>query len=399
MNSGQMTPLQITSYTLTTALGAGTEANWQSLMSRQSALEPCSFDGITDMPAHVGQIKSLDDAALKNQWSRYDCRNNRLAWLALQPDCFIDNVNQAIKKYGSHRVGLFIGTSTSGIHKTEQAYASVDPSTDRLPDWYDYEMTHNVYSVVNFVSRYLGLTGIAASISTACSSSAKVFASAQRAIINGLCDAAIVGGVDTLCATTLYGFNSLQLVAPQACQPSDKNRCGISIGEAGGFALLEPPQESDSPRLLGYGESSDAYHMSSPHPEGRGALQAMKSALYKARLTPQEIQYINLHGTGTVANDAAEAKAICKLFGSTLPCSSTKGWMGHTLGAAGMVEAAISLLCIQYQMIPGTLNTKEIDPDIKACIVLDNQFRQVENVISNSFGFGGSNCSLIFGTP
>lgn len=393
-----MTPLQITSYTITTALGNGLEANWRSLMSSQSGLQPCSFDNIADIQTYVGHIPSLDQQHLDGQWSRYDCRNNRLALLALQQDNFIDTVNSAIEKYEAHRIGLFLGTSTSGIHSTEQAYAAIDPNTEPLPDWYHYATTHNVYSVVDFVAHYLGVTGIGASISTACSSSAKVFASAQRAISNGLCDAVIVGGVDTLCATTLYGFNSLQLVAPQSCRPCDTNRCGISIGEAGGFALVESFQEPGAPGLLGYGESSDAYHMSSPHPDGQGALQAMKSALYNAKLTPQDIQYANLHGTGTVVNDIAESKAIYNLFGSTLPCSSTKGGTGHTLGAAGIVEAVISLQCIQHQMIPGTLNTKEIDPQINAWIVQNNQPQKINNVISNSFGFGGSNCSLIFGT-
>jgi 3-oxoacyl-[acyl-carrier-protein] synthase-1 len=213
---------------------------------------------------------------------------------------------------------------------------------------------------------------------------------------SGLCDAAVVGGVDSLCLTTLYGFNSLQLVSPDPCCPCAPDRAGISIGEAAGFALLE--RDADAAyTLLGYGESSDAHHMSSPHPEGEGARLAMQAALHSAGLEAADIDYINLHGTGTMVNDLAESKAVVGVFADTTPCSSTKGWTGHTLGAAGIVEAALGLLCVEHGFMPQTLNTGQLDAALEANILLTPRSEPVRRVLSNSFGFGGSNCSLILG--
>jgi 3-oxoacyl-[acyl-carrier-protein] synthase-1 len=236
-------------------------------------------------------------------------------------------------------------------------------------------------------------------ISTACSSSAKVFAAAQRYIDAGLCDAALVGGVDSLCLTTLYGFNSLQLVSEQPCRPSDARRNGLSLGEAAGFTLLMRASDDDrgDVQLCGYGESSDAYHMSSPHPDGLGAQLAMQSALDRAGLSARDIDYINLHGTATPANDLAEGKAIAAMFGSDTPCSSTKGWIGHTLGAAGISEALFSLLAIRHGFLPQSLNTEQPDPAIPCRILTAREDRAPRRVLSNSFGFGGTNCSLILG--
>ena len=229
-------------------------------------------------------------------------------------------------------------------------------------------------------------------------SSAKVFASASRAISAGLCDAAIVGGVDSLCMTTLYGFSSLELLSTQACRPSDISRDGISIGEGAGFALLEKTDFGNTGMaLLGYGESSDAHHMSTPHPEGKGAISAMQEALSRANLEPYQIDYINLHGTSTKSNDAAEGQAVFALFGNNTAASSTKGWTGHTLGAAGMTEAIISALCVENNMVPCSLNTTQIDPSIPIQVLKEHQHKPINRVLSNSFGFGGSNCSLIIG--
>jgi 3-oxoacyl-[acyl-carrier-protein] synthase-1 len=223
----------------------------------------------------------------------------------------------------------------------------------------------------------------------------------------GLIDAAIVGGVDTLCLTTLYGFNSLNLLSTQACRPYDKDRDGISIGEAAAFALVERAPDTqtstpvksttstDSILLLGIGESSDAYH-----PEGLGANMAMKQALQTAGLKPSDIDYINLHGTATPSNDAAEAKAVRAVFEhehKDVPCSSSKGATGHTLGAAGAVEAVICALALQNDFIPGGLNTQAIDTELKLNYQLQNRPQALQRVMSNSFGFGGTNCSLIFG--
>ncbi|MCB1771669.1 MAG: beta-ketoacyl-[acyl-carrier-protein] synthase II, partial [Candidatus Competibacteraceae bacterium] len=209
---------------------------------------------------------------------------------------------------------------------------------------------------------------------------------------------AVVGGVDSLCLTTLYGFNALGLASTQVCRPWDRERDGLSIGEAAGFALLEWVEPGDGCiHLLGYGESSDAYHMTAAHPEGAGAALAMEQALAHAGLQPEQVDYINLHGTATVLNDAAEDKAVLRVFGPGTPCSSTKGWTGHTLGAAGIVEALLVGLCLEQGFIPGTLNTRQRDPNLGAGVVLHNQEKTLRIAMSNSFGFGGTNCSLLFG--
>lgn len=389
---GKMNPLRITNYTYTSCLGAGRQANWDGICAGRSGLKPCDFFQIADLTTWIGEVAGLD-TTLPPDLQEFDCRNNRLAWLALQQDDFFHTATTAIARYGAERVGIFIGTSTSGIHQTELAYFE---SQDPLPDWYNYRTTHNVSSVAAFVQQAVGASGPMMAISTACSSSAKVFASAQRAIDTGLCDAAIVGGVDSLCLTTLYGFHSLQLVSPDKCKPFDRQRSGISIGEAGGFALLEKSKNAGL-YLLGYGESGDAYHMSSPHPEGEGAQLAMATALRKAGLEANAIDYINLHGTGTQANDNAEAKAVQQLFGTTIPASSTKGWTGHTLGAAGIVEACIGLDAIIHGYLPQNLHLQEPDEGMAIALLKHPEARPITRILSNSFGFGGSNCSLILG--
>jgi 3-oxoacyl-[acyl-carrier-protein] synthase-1 len=268
-----------------------------------------------------------------------------------------------------------------------------------LPDDFCYSSTQNSFSVADFVRRALGLEGPAAVISCACSSSAKVFGSAWRMIEADLIDAAVVGGVDSLCLTTLYGFHSLQLTATGPCRPFDVARDGISISEAAAFALLERPAASldaDEVSLIGIGESSDAYHMSSPHPQGLGARAAMLAALESARLDCGQIDYINLHGTGTPSNDSAESQAVAAVFGGTTPCSSTKGATGHALGAAGALEAAISALALQHQFMPAGSNTTQVDPTLTVAYLRANRTGAISRVLSNSFGFGGTNCSLVF---
>jgi 3-oxoacyl-[acyl-carrier-protein] synthase-1 len=394
-----MTPLLLSAFTAVNALGCGNVATYDALRNRQSGLRPCRLP-FADLDTHVGEVVGLDDVSLPPHLAHYDCRNNRLAYLGLQHDGFLQAVAAARERYGAGRIAVILGTSTSGILQTETAFRQRDPVTGALPEWYDYQHTHNIFSSGDFVRNILQLTGPAYVISTACSSSAKVFASAHRLMTLGLCDAVVVGGVDSLCATTLYGFSSLELVAREPCRPADANRGGISIGEAAGYALLEWPDSGsheNAPALLGCGESSDAYHMSTPHPEGAGALSAMQRALSSAGLTPQDIDYINLHGTASRANDAIEDLAVNRVFGNGTPCSSTKGWTGHTLGAAGITEAVIACLSLERSLIPGSLNTNEVDPAFASWVVVENREQVVTRVLSNSFGFGGSNCSLIFG--
>jgi len=389
----------LTTFTAVNALGRGTAAVAEALAAGRSGLKPCTFENVK-LETHVGEVAGLDDLPVSERLAEFDCRNNRLAALALEQDGFATRVAQAREQYGPRRIAVILGTSTSGILETERAYRQRDPQTGALPAGYRFATTHTLYASTDFVRRALELEGPAAMVSTACSSSSKVFASAWRLMDQGLCDAAVVGGVDSLCRNTLYGFASLDLVGREPCRPCDAQRGGISIGEAAGFALLEHPQRAGAHSgvaLLGYGESSDAYHMSTPHPEGAGAALAMQRALARAALAPQAIDYINMHGTASQVNDSMEDKAISTVFGTNTACSSTKGWTGHALGAAGITEAVISALCIQRGFMPGCLNTRAIDPGFTSKVLLTNQSGTVQRVLSNSFGFGGSNCSLIFG--
>ena len=384
---------------MTSCIGTGLGPTLATIREQRSGLAPCTFETV-DLPTYVGEVRDVDEVLIEQDLAAFDCRNNRLAQMGLQQDGFADAVKTAIGKYGSDRVGVFMGTSTSGIHQTELAYRRLDPVTGALPADFVYAKTQNTYSVADFTRTYFKLTGPAVAISSACSSSAKVFGSARRMIEAGLIDAAIVGGVDSLCLTTLYGFNSLGLLSQQACRPYDAQRDGISIGEAAAFTLLERmPEKLDENAvlLLGVGESSDAFHMSSPHPEGLGAKIAMEAALNMAGLEAADIDYINLHGTATQSNDAAESKAISAVFGSDKPCSSTKGATGHTLGAAGGIEAVICALALQNDLVPGGLNTHEVDPKLRVHYLRTNKEQRLTRVLSNSFGFGGTNCSLIFG--
>jgi len=394
-----LNPLWIPHFTATSAIGRGLSQTLDALRNRRGGLAPCTFDTV-DLPTFIGEVAGVDAVQLPAHLAAFDCRNNRLAFLGLVQDGFADAVAAAARRHGPQRVGVFLGTSTSGIYQTELAYRRRDPADGSLPADFDYACTHNTFSVADFARRCLGLAGPAVVVSSACSSSAKVFASARRMLAAGLIDAAVVGGVDSLCLTTLYGFNSLGLMSPRACRPFDAGRDGISIGEAAAFALLERAPEhlgSEAVLLLGVGESSDAYHMSSPHPDGLGARLAMQQALQDAGLDAADIDYINLHGTATPSNDAAETKAVGDVFGPGTPCSSTKGATGHTLGAAGGLEAVICALALRNGLMPGGLNTRQRDPLLPLNYLVDNREQPVRRVLSNSFGFGGTNCSLVFG--
>jgi 3-oxoacyl-[acyl-carrier-protein] synthase-1 len=213
----------------------------------------------------------------------------------------------------------------------------------------------------------------------------------------GLIDAAVVGGVDTLCMTTLYGFRSLELLSTDVCRPWDARRNGLSLGEGGSFALLQRDDDAPAAWLLGCGESSDGHHMSSPHPEGAGAVDAMRAALADAGLQPDQVDYLNLHGTGTRNNDAAEDMAVCEVFGRDTLASSTKGLTGHALGAAGAVEAAIALIALRHGFVPPGVHCEQPDPTLHARYQRDAVDTRLAVAASNSFGFGGSNSCLLFG--
>ena len=392
-----MNPLVLKSFTATSALGRGLEATRTSLRAQRSGLAPCRFETVS-LETCVGEVPGVDEIALPGELAEFDCRNNRLASLAFSQDGFAEQVASSVARYGARRVGVFLGTSTSGVLETELAYRRRDPQTGALPEGFSYHGTHNTFSLAAFAQRALRLAGPAAVISCACSSSAKVFASAARAIAVGLIDAAVVGGVDSLCLTALYGFHALQLVSRGPCRPFDAARDGISIGEAAAFALLERADDTtgaEAVLLVGTGESSDAYHMSSPPPDGRGARAAMLQALAAARLEPPDIGYINFHGTGTPSNDAAEGAAVASVLGREAPGSSTKGATGHTLGAAGALEAVICALALEGGFMPAGVNTTQVDPTLPVNYLRENRNARLRRVMSNSFGFGGSNCCLI----
>jgi 3-oxoacyl-[acyl-carrier-protein] synthase-1 len=391
-----MKPAAVSAFTLVSALGAGLPATLQALQQGRSGLQQRDFETAV-LGAWLGAVDGLDAIDWPAPLAAYDCRNNRLAEAGLRADGFAQAVLRTRERFGAGRIGVFLGTSTSGILQTELAYRRRDPATGALPADLHYAQTHNTYSVARYVRERLGLRGPACVVSTACSSSAKVFGQAARLIELGLIDAAVVGGVDSLCLTTLYGFHALELVAPDICRPWDAQRKGLSIGEAAAFALLERDAATPAAWLLGCGESSDGHHMSSPHPEGAGAALAMRQALAQAGRQPHEVDYINLHGTGTPGNDAAEARAVFDVFGPDTPCSSSKGYTGHTLGAAGGVEAVVSLLALQHGLLPAGLNVRELDPALRTHYLLEPLLRPVGLVASNSFGFGGSNACLLFG--
>jgi 3-oxoacyl-[acyl-carrier-protein] synthase-1 len=391
-----MKPVAIGAHTVVTALGAGLAATRSALLEGRSGLTHRGFETAT-LDTWLGVVDAIDDVRLPAALSRYDCRNNRLAELALNCDDFAGQVRRAAARHGAARVAVILGTSTSGILHSEVAYRQRDPASGALPAWLHYAGTHDNASLARYVQAALGLRGPAFVISTACSSGAKAYASAARLMALGVIDAAVVGGVDTLCMTTLYGFNALELLSADICRPWDVRRNGLSLGEGAAFALLQRDDPQPAAWLLGCGESSDGHHMSSPHPDGAGAALAMRAALDDAALAPQDVHYLNLHGTGTPNNDAAEDAAVCAVFGRELPVSSTKGATGHTLGAAGAVEAAITLLALQHGFVPPGLNLLQRDAALHARYVAEPQSRPVKVAASNSFGFGGSNACLVFG--
>ena len=386
-------PIFITAHTATSALGRGLAAHLDSLREERSGLRENDFTG-EPLACAIGRVSDLEQAALPEAYAAYECRNNRLAWLGIEADGFLDRARAAVGRYGAERVALLVATSTSSIGATEEAYARLDEG--RFPGDLRRPQIHTPHSLGLFLEHVLGTRGPCLTTATACSSSAKIFAKAERMIRLGIVDAAILAGVDSLCGSVLFGFNSLELVAPEPCRPFDVRRCGISIGEAAGFALVERKASEAAPKLVGWGESSDAHHMSTPHPEGLGARLALEGALARAGIAATDVDYINLHGTATPKNDEVEAGVVSTAFSARTRASSSKGWSGHTLGAAGILESVICLLAIEHGLVPGTLNCEQPDPVCGPQLALRNESADVRIALTNSFGFGGSNCTLAF---
>ena len=329
-------------------------------------------------------------------------RNNQLLLEAAQQ--IRDDIDQAIQTYGRERIGVVLGTSTSGIDEASRGLAHYIRE-QRFPAEYDYRQ-QELGAPANFLADWLQLSGPAYVISTACTSSARALMSAQRLLDLGVCDAVLCGGVDSLCKLTLNGFSALEAVSGQRCNPFSVNRNGINIGEAAVLFLMSKNVGDSQPiALLGSGASSDAHHISAPEPTGRGALQAMRKALSRANLQPQQIDYLNLHGTATQHNDAMESLAVVTLFPAGVPCSSTKPMTGHTLGAAGALEAAFCWLSLsagnREHALPPHVWDGQPDPDLPALKWVTPADRLASiaprYLMSNSFAFGGNNVSLIIG--
>jgi 3-oxoacyl-[acyl-carrier-protein] synthase-1 len=386
-------PLAVTARSATSGLGAGIAAHINALSRERGGLRHNDFSS-APLDCFIGRVEGIEDVELPRAFAHWDCRNNRLAWLGLQQDGLLDATATAVARHGATRVAMVLGTSTTSIGATEDAYRRLDHG--RFPEDLRRPEIHTPHSLAAFVADATGIAGPALTISTACSSSAKVFASAERLLRLGLVDAALVGGVDTLCDSVLFGFHSLELVSPQGCRPFDIRRNGISIGEAAAFALLERVDAApEAPRFVGYGESSDAHHMSTPHPEARGAASALDDALARAGIDAGRVDYINLHGTATPKNDEVEARLLPR-FPSRTRASSTKGFTGHTLGAAGALEAVIALLALEHGIVPPNLGCGDPMPEAATWLALEPTGQRIDVALSNSFGFGGNNACLVF---
>ncbi len=399
-NLPPLPPVAITATALVCAAGVGREALACALREQRSALRPNAF-GAAPVPTFVGEVAGLDAVQLPSapsDVSALDCRNHRIAWLGLQADGFAEQVALAVARVGAQRVGVVVGTTTSSIGASEQAYRSLD-AEGRVPDAMRLPELHHMHALGLFVQRALALHGPSLTVSTACSSSAKAFAVAQRWLHLNLCDEVVVGGADSLCGSVLQGFRALQLVSPEPCRPFDAQRRGLNLGEASGFALVQRVDDAPpgAPRLLAVGESSDAHHMTAPQPEGSSIEAALRVALARAGLAPGDIDYLNLHGTATSQNDAVEAAMIARVFPASLHASSTKGCTGHTLGSAGIIEAIVCLMAMEQGFKPGTVGTRGLDEVCGPQIRIDGKAGAVRHAVSNAFGFGGTNAVLVFG--
>ncbi|WP_043762338.1 beta-ketoacyl-[acyl-carrier-protein] synthase family protein [Aeromonas taiwanensis] len=385
----------IAAYGLVSALGAGRDASAEALKAWHDA-------GVSPLDRHrtplldgrltpVGQVED-ELPAIPSALAPYASRNNQLLLAALAQ--IRPALDQALATFGRDRVGLVLGTSTAGIGEAELAVAAARRG-EAVPPEFDYRQ-QELGSPSEFLARHLGLTGPAWTISTACSSSARAFISGQRLLAAGLVDAVLVGGADSLCGLTLNGFDSLESLSGEQCQPFDLARQGINIGEGAALFLLS--REPAPLALLGVGESSDAWHISAPHPEGIGAEAAMRMALAQGGIGPEEVGYLNLHGTATRLNDAMESQAVHRLFGNRVPCSSTKALTGHTLGAAGAIEAALACLLLERALPLPPQRVTSADPALAPIrLVSGTTHLAAPRVLSNSFAFGGNNVSLLLG--
>lgn len=385
----------IAAYGLISALGEGRDASAEALLAWQAeGITPLTRHNQTLLDGRLTPVGRVEDALpeIPAALAPYASRNNRLLLAALAQ--IRPALDKALAEFGPARVGLVLGTSTAGIGEAELAIAAARRG-EAIPPAFDYRQ-QELGSPSEFLARYLDIFGPAYTLSTACSSSARAFISGQRMLAAGLVDAVIVGGADSLCGLTINGFDSLESLSGTLCQPFDNGRQGINIGEGAALFLLS--KQPAPLALLGAGESSDAWHISAPHPDGVGAEAAMQMALAQAGIAPDQVGYINLHGTATRLNDAMESQAVHRLFGDKVPCSSTKPLTGHTLGAAGAIEAALACLLLERALPLPTQWVTTADPALAPIRLVSGATRlAAPRVLSNSFAFGGNNVSLLFG--
>ncbi|EZI29712.1 beta-ketoacyl-[acyl-carrier-protein] synthase family protein [Pseudomonas extremaustralis] len=371
------------------ALGRGQEAVSRHLFAGDCSGMRGESGWVPERVLPVGGVHG-ELAIIPPELGQQSSRNNQLLLeAALQIE---GEIRQAILTYGPSRVGIVLGTSTSGIDEASRGIAHY-LRDKRFPGDYDYQQ-QELSAPANFLADWLQLSGPAYVISTACTSSARALMSARRLLDLGVCDAVICGGVDSLCKLTLNGFSALEAVSNERCNPFSVNRNGINIGEAAVLFLMT--REPAPIALLGSGASCDAHHISAPEPSGKGALQAMHKALASAKLQPGQIGYLNLHGTATQHNDAMESLAVASLFPQGVPCSSTKPMSGHTLGAAGALEAAFCWLSLAHGRLPPHVWDGQADPALPALRWAQaGELLEKRCLMSNSFAFGGNNVSLI----
>jgi 3-oxoacyl-[acyl-carrier-protein] synthase I len=390
-------PVCIVAQGLACATGVGLASLAAALRQGRSALVCNAFTPVP-LAAWVGVMAELEHTRLPAHWGHWDCRATRAAWLGLQADDFITAAQAACARHGATRVGLVLGTSASTVGVSELAYTQLAPDGG-FPNAWRSESLNTIHAITHFVQEATGVQGPCVTVSTACSSSAKAFAQAQRWLQLGLVDAVVVAGVDALCNSVLFGFAALGLVAPQPCTPFAAARQGISIGEAAGFALLE---RGPGPlMLLGCGEANDAHHMSSPHPQGLGAERALDAALLHAGLQAHDVDLVSLHGTATPQNDAVEAALVARRYRADVHASAIKGCTGHTMGAAGIVATLMAAWAVREGLCPGTANTGAADPELGARFGQQLQLapvqRRVRVAACHAFGFGGNNAVLLLG--
>jgi 3-oxoacyl-[acyl-carrier-protein] synthase-1 len=344
----------------------------------------------------VGRVSGALDA-VPSELVEFECRNHRLAQAALLP--ILPLLRERVERLGATRVAVVAGSSTSGVDASEAAYGQWK-TQGSTPPGYHYQKQHEMGATSEFVARLVGARGPRWTVSTACSSGAKVLASARSLLALGLADAVVVGGVDTICHITLEGFDSLQSLSRGRSTPFSAERDGLNIGEGAAFFLME--RGEDGPVVLsGVGESCDAHHMNAPHPQGLGAEAALRAALSDAGIAPGDVDYVNLHGTGTQLNDAMESLAMSRVFPDGVPCSSTKPFTGHCLGAAGAVEAAICWIGLSGSgsepVVPSQIRRAPLDPQLPSLKLVDDPRQAVGRKywVSSSFAFGGNNCCLV----